>query len=216
MRLVHRFRARLRALIRRDAADRELAEEIQHHIALETEKNVRCGMSPTEARRAALVQFGGVQRVREEHRDIRRLRWIEDFATDARFALRSLRRTPGLAGAAVITLTLGIAANVAIFSAVNAVLLRPLPFPDRDRLVIIGEDNPETGLRFDDTTPANFLVRRCRVPAGGDGHGCVVAAGVAGESCRPDALAQVGLSRMSFRAKAARSAAGVEESRSSR
>ena len=84
------------------------------------------------------------------------LRWLDDFVTDARFALRSLRRSSGIAGASVVMLALAIGANVAIFSAVNAVLLRPLPFPGRDRLMVIGEDNRETGVMFDDTTPANF------------------------------------------------------------
>ena len=92
------------------------------------------------------------------------LRWVEDLATDARFALRSLRRSPGIAGAAVLMLALAIGANVAIFSAVNAVLLRPLPFPGRDRLMVIGEDNRETGVKFDDTTPANFFDWRAGVP----------------------------------------------------
>jgi putative ABC transport system permease protein len=95
---------------------------------------------------------------------LKRLRWLEDFVTDARFALRSVRRSPGIAGAAVVMLALAIGANVAIFSAVNAVLLRPLPFPERDRLMVIGEDNRETGVMFDDTTPANYYDWRAGVP----------------------------------------------------
>src|SRR5437764_10278325 len=135
--------ARLRALSHASAADHELRDEIRFHIDLETEKNMRLGMSAAEARRVAIAHFGGVQRVREEHRDVRRLQWLEDFAADARFALRSLRRTPALASAAVITLALGIGANVAIFSAVNAVVLQPLPFPASHRLMVITEENPE-------------------------------------------------------------------------
>ena len=114
MSLFHALRARLRA-IRPSAADQSLSDEIRFHIDLETEKNVRLGMSPDEARRHALAHFGGVQRVREEHRDVRPLRWLEDAAADSRFALRSLRRTPALGLAAVVTLALGIGANVAIF-----------------------------------------------------------------------------------------------------
>jgi hypothetical protein len=149
MGLVQGVRARLRALGQPAATDRELDEEIDYHLERETAKNIELGMTPAEARRMALVQFGGVQRAREGHRDIRRVRWLEDFLSDTRFAFRSLRRTPGIAGAVVITLALGIAANVAIFSAVNAVILRPLPFPGADRFVVVGEDNRETGVRQD-------------------------------------------------------------------
>jgi putative ABC transport system permease protein len=155
--LISGLRARLRALLRRTAADRELSEEIRFHIDLETEKNIKLGLPPDEARRVAMSHFGGVQRVREEHRDVRRLQWIEDFVGDARFAFRSLRRTPGLAGTAVLTLALGIGANVAIFSAVNAVVLQPLPFPSPGRLVVITEENPEKHWHLNIAAPANYL-----------------------------------------------------------
>lgn len=156
-------RARVRALLHRTSADRELGEEIQFHIELETEKYVRQGRHADEARRLAVAHFGGVQKVREEHRDVRRVRWLEDATADVRFALRSLRRTPALAVAAVITLALGIGANVAIFSAVNAVVLRPLPFPAQDRLVVIGENNPEKNWHMNWAAPANLLDWRAGV-----------------------------------------------------
>jgi putative ABC transport system permease protein len=149
--------ARVRALTHARSADRELSEEIRFHIELETEKNVRGGMPADEARRLAIAHFGGVQRVREEHHDVRRLQWIEDFAGDVRFALRSLRRTPGLALAAIVTLALGIGANVAIFSAVNAVVLRPLDFPTQDRLMVITEENPEKHWHLQVASPANLF-----------------------------------------------------------
>src|SRR5918912_653108 len=157
MGVLHGLRARVRAILHADAADRDLRDEIRFHIDLETEKNVRLGMSREEARRVALVHFGGVDNAREEHRDVRPLRWVEDFAADARFALRALRRSPALAGAAAITLALGIGGNVAIFSAVTAVALRPLPFPAQDRLMVIGEDNPEKHWRMQLAAPANLL-----------------------------------------------------------
>ncbi|MGH7617826.1 MAG: permease prefix domain 1-containing protein, partial [Gemmatimonadaceae bacterium] len=157
------LRARLHALVRRGAADRELSEEIRFHLDLETEKNVRLGLAPDEARRLALSHFGGIQRVREEHRDVRRLQWIEDLGADARFSLRTLRRTPALAGAAIITLSLGIGANVAIFSAVNAVVLRPLPFPGSGRLMMITEENPEKHWHLNVAAPANLLDWRAGV-----------------------------------------------------
>src|SRR5437762_6668565 len=151
------LRARLRALLHPTVADNELSDEIRFHIELETEKNVRLGMSADDARRVAVAHFGGVQRVREEHRDVRRLQWLEDFAGDVRFALRTLRRTPALAGAAIVILALGIGANAAIFSAVNAVVLQPLPFPAQDRLMMIGEENPEKHWHLQLAAPANLL-----------------------------------------------------------
>ena len=161
--LLHGLRARLRALFHPAAADNELSDEIRFHIELETEKNLRLGMSPDDALRFAVAHFGGVQRVREEHRDVRRLQWIEDFAGDTRFALRTLGRTPALAGAAIITLALGIGANVSIFSAVNAVVLRPLPFPAQDRLMVITEENPEKHWHLNVAAPANLLDWRAGV-----------------------------------------------------
>jgi len=157
MSLLSGLRARLRVLRHPLAADRDLAEEIRFHIELETRQNIERGMSPEEARRVAVARFGGVQRVREDHRDVRRLQLIEDFIGDVRFALRSLRRTPALAGAAVVTLALGIGANVAIFSAVNAVVLRPLPFPAPDRLMVITEENPEKHWHLNVAAPANLF-----------------------------------------------------------
>jgi putative ABC transport system permease protein len=164
MSVFHALRARLRA-IRTSAADRSLSDEIRFHIDLETEKNVKLGMSPDEARRRALAYFGGVERVREEHRDVRPLRWLEDAVADSRFALRALRRTRALGMAAVVTLALGIGANVAIFSAVNAVVLQPLPFPAPDRLAMITEENPEKHWHLQDAAPANVLDWRAGVPA---------------------------------------------------
>ncbi len=163
MALLTGLRARLRALLHPTAADRELTDEIRFHIELETEKNLRLGMSADDARRVAIAHFGGVQRVREEHRDVRRLQWIDELAGDVRFALRTLRRTPALAGAAIVTLALGIGANVAIFSAVNAVVLRPLPFPAQDRLMVITEENPEKHWHLNVAAPANLLDWRAGV-----------------------------------------------------
>jgi putative ABC transport system permease protein len=124
---------------------------------------VQLGHTPAEARRLAVAHFGGVERVREEHRDVRRLQWIEDFLADARYGVRALGRTPALAGAAVITIALAVGANVAIFSAVNAVVLQPLPFPHAERLFVITEENPEKHWHLNIAAPANILDWRAGV-----------------------------------------------------
>jgi putative ABC transport system permease protein len=121
------------------------------------EKNVRLGMSRDEARREALVQFGGLTQTREAHQDVYAARPVEEFLADTRYTLRTMRRTPALAGAAILTLALGVGANTAIFSAVNAVILRPLPFPNPDQLYMLWEENPEKGWYKQVVAPANML-----------------------------------------------------------
>jgi putative ABC transport system permease protein len=165
MGLLRGFAARLRALARPGDADRDLDDEIRLHLDLETEKNVRLGLPPAEARRRALAAFGGVARVREEHREVRSARWIEETRRDVRIALRALLRSPVASGAAVVTLALGVGANVAIFSAVNAVLLRPLPFASPERLAMLWEENPDRDWHRQTVAPANMLDWRERVPA---------------------------------------------------
>ena len=165
MGMLHGIRARIRALARPTVATRDLDEEIRFHLDRETDNNIRLGMHPDEARRLALAHFGGVQRVREEHHDVRRPHWVEDFTGDVRFALRSLRRTPVLTTAAVVTLALGIGANAAIFSAVNAVVLQPLPMPHPERLMMLWEENPEKNWYKQTAAPANYLDWRAQVPA---------------------------------------------------
>jgi predicted permease len=154
MATVKGIRARLRALFRRGTAERELAEELRFHIEMETEKNVKAGMTPDEARRRALRDFGGLEPTKEAHRDVRG-RWLEELVADTRYALRTLRRAPVLAGAAIITLAVGIGANTTIFSAVNAEILRPLPFANPSRLVMLWEENPEKGWHEQLCAPAN-------------------------------------------------------------
>ena len=126
---------RLTALWRRGTQERRLDEEIEFHIAAQTEANLRRGMSPAEARRAALLMFGGVERTRESVRDEYRAVHLEDLLRDVRQALRRLLRTPAFTGASVLTLALGIGASTAIFSVVYGVLLKPLPFDEAGRLV---------------------------------------------------------------------------------
>jgi putative ABC transport system permease protein len=156
---------RLRALVQTAQVEQEMDEEIRHHLVLETERNRQLGMTTADATRKARLDFGGLDATREAERDARGVRWLGDFAADVRYGLRSLRRSPVLAGAAILTLALGIGANTAIFSAVNAVILRPLPFFEPDRLLMLWEQNPEKGWYKNIVAPANMLDWKEQVPA---------------------------------------------------
>jgi hypothetical protein len=137
--------------------DRELEAELRAWVRQLTEEKIRAGMAPAEARRAALAEAGGLDQVKERVRDERRGAAVETIVRDATYALRSLRRSPGFAIVAVLTLALGIGATTAIFTAVNAVLLRPLPYPDADRLMVLWLNNTQEQIQRDVTSYPNFL-----------------------------------------------------------
>jgi hypothetical protein len=117
--------------------ERDLDQELRSFVDHLTDEKVRQGMAPAEARRAALVEFGGLTQAKEEVRDVRRLAWLDVLRQDGRYAFRSLRRNPGFAATVTCTLALAIGANATVFGIVNAVLLRPLPFPEPGRLVSV-------------------------------------------------------------------------------
>jgi len=130
---------RLRMSLRRGKIEREMERELQFHLEMETAKNISRGMSEEEARQLALRSFGGVEQTKEKLRDARGLRWLEDLAQDFRYALRTLWRKPGFAAVAMLTLALGIGATTVIFTVINGALLKPLPYPEPERLLKLQE-----------------------------------------------------------------------------
>ena len=154
----------------------DLANEIEFHLRMQTDDYVRAGMSPEEAHRTARLKFGDVESVKEAYRDRRGLPLLEAFARDIRYGLRMLAKSPGFTAVAVATLALGIGANTAIFTVANTVLLRPLPFPEPDRIVAIQEKVSDLqrylGRRF---PPAvNYLFHRDQLQSFEDLSGFVL------------------------------------------
>ncbi len=128
---------RVRALVRRGAVEAELDEELRDHLEHETRKYVEAGLSPSDAARRARLAMGGLDGVKEQCRDARGTRPLEDFVTDLRYGLRLLARSPGFAAAAIAMLGLGVGSATAIFGIVEGVLLRPLPYPNSERIVTL-------------------------------------------------------------------------------
>jgi putative ABC transport system permease protein len=162
MRAVRAWFAKLVGLFREDRAEQSFAEEMESHLALHIADNLQRGMTPAEARRVALLKLGGRDATTEAYRDQRRLPVWSTLRQDARFALRTMRRSPGLTAVAVLTLALGIGANTAMFSIVNGVLLRPLPYRDPARLMYVYSSSPSRGFPISATSPPDFREMRDR------------------------------------------------------
>ena len=131
----NRVRMRLRSVLRRGRVERELDRELRFHLGRQIEENQAAGMSAAEARYAALRRLGGVAQIQEECREMRRTNYVDNLVQDLRYAARTLAKSPALAAAIILTLGLAIGANSAIFSVIDGVLLRPLPYRQPDRIV---------------------------------------------------------------------------------
>ncbi|PYL78845.1 MAG: hypothetical protein DMF21_14250, partial [Verrucomicrobia bacterium] len=151
---------RLRSLFRWVQADQELDDELRDHLERKTEEYVAQGMTQEEAHRRARIDLGGIEQTKEKCRDARRVNWIQDFVQDLRFSLRMLRKSPGFTGVAIFTLALGIGATTAIFSVVDSLLLRPLPYRNSHRVVRIWNTFSPRGMTELTASEPEFLEYR--------------------------------------------------------
>src|SRR5262249_22979213 len=150
-----RFLSRVRALFHKDRIEGDRSEELQFHLDQEINKNITAGMTPEEARYAALRTFGGVELVKQDCRDARGGRLLEELWHDLGYGWRVLRRSPGFAVVAILTLALAIGANTAIFNVIAAVLLRALPYPKPGQITMIWADNPKLQIDLHNLPPTN-------------------------------------------------------------
>jgi len=154
MRKLRAFCFRLLGLFRGRRADDDFAAELESHITLHTDAGIRAGLTAEEARRQALIHLGGVEQTQQAHRERRSLPWLDSLLQDTQYGLRTLRRSPGFTITAVSTLAVGIGACTAIFSLVNAVLIRSLPYGEPQRLVYLFTPNPRLPVPVEVMTPS--------------------------------------------------------------
>jgi predicted permease len=152
--------SRMRASLSPRQIDQEFEHELDAHLDMLADENVRRGMSPEEARRAARIRLGGQTQLKETNRELHGLPALETFLQDTRYAFRMLRKNPGFTAVAVLTLALGIGANTAIFSVVYAMLLKPLPYSHPEQLLTVFEAQPQAGVNATGWSYANFAELR--------------------------------------------------------
>src|SRR5437868_1187752 len=160
MRSVRVLVLRFAGLFTSGRRDRDFDAELESHLQLHIDDNLRAGMTPGEAHRRAWMALGGVEATREAHRDQRAIPMIESLVRDVRHGVRLLLKNPAFSLAAVLILGLGIGANTAIFSVVNAILLRPLPFADSSRIMRVWHTPPRqqfSGMPIFAVSPANYF-----------------------------------------------------------
>ena len=157
MRLLRVIARHLRSLFRGGRLDADTREELQQHYRHQIAANLAAGMAPEEARRAAVLDIGGMDQLTEASRDARGLAWWDTLRGDLRYAFRQIRKRPGFSAAAILTLAIGVGATAAVFAVVDAVLLRPLPYPSSDRLYSLYEINRRGNIGRTNATPMNFM-----------------------------------------------------------
>src|SRR5262245_32380019 len=144
LRWIHAVPARLRAILRARRVENDLDDELAFHVAMQARANAQRGMTEGEARRRARLELGGVEQVKERARDLRPLRWARDAMQDVRYGLRALRTSPRFTSAALLTVVLGVGANATIFSVLNPLLFKPLPYAEPDRIVSVFRTSPQS------------------------------------------------------------------------
>jgi predicted permease len=152
------LRFRLRALLRKNVMDRELSEELRFHFDNEVEKHRRAGMDEDEAKRRARGVFGTLEQISEDCHDARGISFLEAAIQDVRYGLRAMHKNPGFFGIAGLALALGIGASMAVFSLVNTILLKPLPYPNANRVVMLWREGPLAGVGDMPWAPAEYSV----------------------------------------------------------
>src|SRR5258705_3648879 len=153
MKLLRAWIIRLAGMLPSERRERELAEELEAHLQMHTEDNLRSGMTPEQARRNAILKLGGVESTKQAYRDRRTIPFLENLLQDIRFAIRQLRKNPGFTFTAILMLTLGMSASIPIFAFVDATLVKPLPYQNTSRLVGVFENTemcPQCNLSYAD------------------------------------------------------------------
>src|SRR5277367_798345 len=163
--MFERIRSLFRAFMHRRDFEDGMTEELSFHIEQYTEELVQSGLSPFEASRRARIEFGGLNSIEADCREARGLHLFDELGRQLRYAWRLLRKTPGFTITALLTLAVCLGANLTIFAVINSVLLRPLPFPDADRLVTVFNTYPKAGVDRDGASITNYYERRGQIPA---------------------------------------------------